>query len=106
MSTYLYRIQTVRPAMLTDAPTDHESEVTTQHFNYLKDLTEKGVVILAGRSTNTDYSSFGIIIFNADSDEAAQQIVDNDPAVQNRVMRAELYPYRMALFNPDASAKE
>jgi uncharacterized protein len=102
MPTYLYKIQVVRLAMLTDAPTEEESAMTSLHFNYLKDLTEKGVVLLAGRTQNTGYSSFGIIIFNAESDHAAQAIVDNDPVVKNRIMRAELYPYSIALFNADA----
>jgi len=29
-----------------------------------------------------------------------QDIVANDPAVKHRVMRAEWYPYRLALFAP------
>ena len=41
------------------------------HYNYLKALTDQGVVILAGRTLNTDESSFGIVIFRADSEEAA-----------------------------------
>lgn len=60
---------------------------------------EKGTVILAGRTQNTDYSSFGIVIFKAESPEQARSIVENDPVVKNMVMRAELYPYRIALFN-------
>ena len=96
---YLYKIQPVRPAMLTDSPTPEEEAITAQHFAYLQDLTQKGVVILAGRTTNDDYSSFGIIIFQAESEAAARQIVEDDPVVKNRVMRAELYPYRIALLN-------
>jgi uncharacterized protein len=105
MPMYLYKIQVVRPAMLTDGPTVEESDFTSQHFNYLKDLEQQGVVILAGRTQNDDYSSFGIVIFNAESDDAAQAIVDNDPVVKNRIMRAELYPYSIAIFNPDSVAK-
>ncbi len=98
---YLYRIQPTRPAMLTDGPTEREAELVGQHFNYLKQLMEQGVVILAGRTQNTDPSSFGIIIFNAGSEEAAEAVVQNDPAVRNGVMRAELFPYRIALLAPD-----
>jgi uncharacterized protein YciI len=104
MPTYLYKIQVVRPAMLSDGPTAEESDVTSQHFEYLKDLEQKGIVILAGRTQNDDYSSFGIVIFNAESDDAAQAIVDNDPVVKKRIMRAELYPYSIAIFNPDSAA--
>lgn len=75
-----------------------ETAVVNQHFNYLKDLQEKGVVILAGRTLNTDESSFGIVIFDAHTEEEAQIIVENDPAIRQGVMQAELYPYRIALM--------
>ena len=94
---YLYRIQAVRPAMITDGPTEDEARIVSEHFDYLQQLTQAGVVLLAGRTLNEDYSTFGIIIFRADSIAAARRIVDSDPAVRQRVMRAELYPYRIAL---------
>ena len=87
--------------MLTEGPTETESRIVSDHFSYLKDLTEKGTVILAGRTQNTDHSSFGIIIFEADTEEVARRIVDNDPVVKNRVMRAELYPYKMTLLRAE-----
>lgn len=98
---YLYRIQPTRPSMLTDGPTEQEAAIVGQHFNYLKELVEQGVVILAGRTQNTDPSSFGIVIFNAESDAAAEAIVAGDPAVAQHVMRADLFPYRIALLAPE-----
>ncbi len=72
------------------------------HINFTgfrnKAFILSGVVILAGRTLNTDESSFGIVIFQAESEKAARQVVNNDPAVRQRVMRAELYPYRIALM--------
>jgi len=59
------------------------------------------VVILAGGTHNTDNRSFGIVLFNAETVEAARKIMLNDPAVKNKVFRAELFPYKMALFGPD-----
>ena len=105
MQQYLYRIQVVRPEMLTEGPTETEAQVVSDHFVYLKDLVEKGVVILAGRTQNNDYSSFGIIIFNAESDAQARIIVENDPAVKNRVMRAELFPYKIALLRTENASQ-
>ena len=87
--------------MLTSGSTEFESRIVSEHFNYLKQLTKDGVVILAGRTQNTDYSSFGIVLFNAETIEAAREIMFNDPAVKNKVFRAELFPYKMALFGPD-----
>lgn len=72
----------------------------------MKGLTEQGVVILAGRTLNTDESSFGIVIFKAGSEEQAREIVNNDPAVRQGGMRAELYPYRVALIANDFELQE
>jgi uncharacterized protein YciI len=105
MPLYLYKIQPVRPAMLTE-PTPEESAIVGQHFAYLKDLLAKGVLLLAGRTLTTDYSSFGIGIFKADDDAAMQALAANDPAVAQRVMRAEWYPYRVALLAEDWQLNE
>ncbi|HEY4823261.1 MAG TPA: YciI family protein [Candidatus Bathyarchaeia archaeon] len=101
MQHYLYKIQPVRLEMLSEGPTEAESRIVSDHFSYLKDLVERGAVILAGRTLNNDYSSFGIIIFKAESEDQARETVRNDPAVKNNVMRAELYPYRIALLKAE-----
>jgi len=101
LEQFLYRIQPVRHDMLTSGANESESRIISDHFNYLKRLTENGVVILAGRTQTTDYSSFGIVLLKAETIEAARQIMLNDPAVKNNVFRAELYPYKTSLFNPD-----
>ena len=98
---FLYKIQPVRPAMLTEGSTETESKTVSEHFEYLKSLTEKGTVMLAGRTQNRDYSSFGIVIFSAESEEKAREIMSNDPAVKNRVFPAELFPYKNSLFKPE-----
>ena len=95
---FLYTIQTTRPEMLLEGPTPEESEIVTRHFNYLQGLLEKQVVILAGRTQNTDPSSFGIVIIQAETEQAAKQIMENDPAVKHKIMKAKLYPYRIALM--------
>lgn len=94
---YLYKIQPTRTEMLTRGPTPEEEASVEEHFAYLQALTESGVVILAGRTLNTDESSFGIVVFEAETDEAAASIMNDDPAIRDGVMRAELFPYRIAL---------
>jgi uncharacterized protein YciI len=104
---YLYLIQPTRPAMLADGPTPQEDETISRHFDYLKALTDQGIVILAGRTLNIDESSFGIVIFKAECEEVAHAIMNNDPAVQAGLtlaparsagVRARLFPYRIALM--------
>ena len=101
MRQFLYRIQPVRPEMLTEGRTELESQVISEHFSYLKALMEQGIVMMAGRTENSDHSSFGLVIFKAESEKLAREIMHDDPAVKKRVMRAELYPYHIAIFKPE-----
>jgi len=96
---YLYIIQPKRLGMLTEEPTTHERETMAKHFAYLQQLTEQGILILAGRTLNNDVDTIGIAIVNALSEEEARRIVDKDPAVSQGVMNARLYPYRVAFIS-------
>jgi uncharacterized protein YciI len=98
MNEYLYLIRPTRLEMLIES-TPEEDPIVGQHFLWLKQLAEQGAVLLAGRTLNTDATTFGIVIFRAESDAAAQELMHDDPAVRQRVMRAELYPYRVALLS-------
>ena len=98
MSEWLYYLRPARLGMVTEGSTPEEAEIVGHHFNYLKDLTEKGVMILMGRTQNNDESTFGIAIFEAEDEAAARAIMENDPAVKNGVMTATLYPYKVALM--------
>lgn len=95
---YLYKLHPTRPEMLSEGPTEAEAAILSGHFTYLRDLADRGVVFLAGRTQNTDERAFGLVIFYANSDEAAREIVGGDPAVQHGLMRAELYPYKIAVM--------
>ena len=95
---YLYKIQPTRLEMLTHGPTPEEAAIVSQHFLYLKDLAERGVVVLAGRTLNTDETAFGIAILHASSEEVACDIMNKDPAVEHGIMHAQLYPYRIAVM--------
>jgi uncharacterized protein YciI len=98
MNQYLYFLKPARLGMVTEGPTPEEAETVSRHFAYLEDLTEKGVMILMGRTQNRDETTFGIAIFEAEDESAARMIMEADPAVRAGVMRAELYPYRIALM--------
>ena len=95
---FLYKIQPSRPKMLTEGPTSQEAERVSQHFEYLQALLSDGKLIMAGRTQNTDKSSFGVVIFRVNSELEARKIMESDPAVKHGVMRAELFPYKVALI--------
>lgn len=98
MKQFLYQLTPMRSDMLEYGLTDRENEITESHFAYLSDLKDKGVVKLAGRTTHTDASSFGVVIFEAEDEEAARLIMANDPAVKDGVLAAQLFPFNIALM--------
>ncbi len=96
---FLYTIQPTREELLTEGPTPKEERIIGLHYNYLKDLTDKNVLILAGRTQNVDPTSFGIVIYKAISEEKAREIMENDPAVKEGIFSAKLFPYKLSLFS-------
>jgi len=94
---YLYRIDPSRPEMLSQGMTDEESRVMKQHYEYMQHLLRQGHLILAGRTQNPDESAFGVVIFEADTEDDAHLIMMNDPAVNLGVVNAWLFPYKVAL---------
>jgi uncharacterized protein YciI len=98
MRQWLYLLKPARLGMVTEGPTPEEAEIVSRHFAYLEGLTEKGVMLLVGRTQNADESTFGIAVFEAEDESAARAIMEADPAVVGGVMRAALYPYKVALM--------
>ena len=86
--------------MVTLGPTEAEAKVLREHFVHLDQLVSQGTVLMAGRTLNNDERTFGMVIFVASSVAEAERIVNEDPAVRGGVMRAELFPYRIALWSP------
>ncbi len=100
---FLYKLQPTRADMLKTGPTVGERDAIEKHYYRLKELTKKGIVILAGRTLNTDDASFGIVIFRAASEGAACDIMNEDPAVKNGVMNATLFPFQVSLMKGEPS---
>lgn len=99
MKQFLYKITPTRLGMVEVGPTEEEAEIVGEHFRYLTSLTEKGTVLVFGRTQNPDANTFGLAIFRAESESEARSIMENDPAVKQGVMRAELFPYKVAGLN-------
>ena len=97
MAEFLYRLRLARPGMFDDGGTPDEQSALADHFTYLERLHGDGVVRLAGRTTTKDERAFGIVVFQADGNEAARDIMNADPAIEHGVMRATLHPFRIAL---------
>ena len=75
--------------------TEEEGNIMGVHFEYLKDLLDKGKLILAGPETTC---KFGIAVIEAESEDEARNIMMNDPAVSSGIVSPELYPFRVSLI--------
>jgi uncharacterized protein len=98
MEQWLYILKPTRLGMVTEGPTVEEAATVSRHFAHLQALTEKGVMILVGRTQNADENTIGLAIFEAEDEAAARNLMESDPAVAGGVMTATLYPYRVALM--------
>jgi uncharacterized protein YciI len=92
---WLYRIVPIRPEMPA-SPTDDEMALASAHFQYLLELKERGILILAGR-TQEEVGTFGVAIFEAPDAAAAQAVTDADPAIAGGLFAATLHPYKVAV---------
>ena len=86
-----------RPELGTDpsAWTEADDGIFTEHYERLREATEAGRVILAGRSQ--DGIGPAIVIFRAESENDARRFMEEDPFVSSGLFRASLHPFRAAL---------
>ncbi len=96
---YCYRLRLFPQYFDSDNWTEKERELIGVHFNYLKDLLEKKILFMAGRTVNEPMSDedFGVAIFQAESESEARGYMENDPVVKGKLMHAELFEFSLAL---------
>ena len=95
---YVYVLHLTSRLHDKSAWTEAENKAVGQHFARLAKATEGGQVTLAGRTTESLDKAFGLVVFEAESEEAAKLLMESDPAVIAGVMTATLDPYSVALL--------
>lgn len=95
MNDYIYVVKPIRQGM-PNTMTETEERIVGEHFNYLKNALEKGTLLLAGPCED---GAFGIVVFQAESLDAAEEFMAGDPAVKQGVMSAELHAFRISLMS-------
>ena len=79
--------------------TKEDGEIVGRHFRRLKQLHKEGKVILAGRTLNeSDPSQFGVVVLEANSEAEARKLMEEDDAVKEKIMTAQLFPFSVALI--------
>jgi uncharacterized protein YciI len=94
VATFIYRITLTEGRRPSDLTPD-QREVVGAHFARLGQLYEQGVVSFVGRATVDEPSTFGLVVFEAESEDAAYFIAAEDPAVQHGIMTAEVFPFEV-----------
>ena len=94
---YIYVLRVAPPLHDEARWTPADNDAVSRHFARLSAAVQAGQVIFAGRTTEPLDTTFGLVVFEAASDEAARQFMEADPAVVAGVMSATLHPYALAL---------
>lgn len=92
-SGWVYLITLSDPGMLTSATPEQQAKFKA-HAEYIHQLTRAGTVLVAGPVT--DMKAPGIVIYQAPDEAAAKSIMENDPAVQAGLFKAEYHPMRLS----------
>jgi uncharacterized protein YciI len=95
---FIYVLKLIPSLLNEDNWTEREEKIVDKHFAKLQVLLAEGKLVLAGKTLGIDEKTFGIVILEVESEEEALTIMENDPAVAEGIMKAELFPYKIALF--------
>lgn len=90
---FLVELYGTRPGW-PDNMTADEERVLGEHFVYLKDLTAKGKVLMAGPV----WGRFGLIVLKVASEEEAKEIMAKEPSVVQKVHTYKMAPVTVALM--------
>jgi uncharacterized protein len=94
---FLYLLHLAPRTQVESAWSAADHAAVDEHFKRLQQAAAAGKVILAGRTDEPPDKTFGIVIFEAESEDAARKFMEDDPAVKAGVMTATLHPYAVAL---------
>lgn len=95
---FIYVLRLEKAMYDSAAWTPEKSKIVQEHFAYLQKLHSDGILVLAGRAETDLDKTFGIVVFEAASLEEAKLIAESDPAVKNKIMNVEVFPFGIALL--------
>lgn len=101
---YIYVLKLIERLVHEEGWTATDKSIVSRHFEKLVALKESGKLVLAGRTTHEGEDSFGIVILDTEEDDA-RKLMNEDPAVAEGIMTAELFPYRVALISEENVSK-
>ena len=81
--------------------TEETNKTLGAHWNYLVGLNAQGIIKLVGRTNyEIDHDeNRGISIFEAESLEKANELLNSDPCILNGVMKGKVHPFSTFMYN-------
>lgn len=76
------------------AATPEQHELFQRHGAYLEELHARGVVRFAGRCFD---GPLALVVVDAEDEDVARRVMEEDPPVAAGVQEAELYPFAVFL---------
>lgn len=95
MTEWIYFIHPPREDF-AETMTAEEKSVWAEHFQRLQQLLADGQLIIAGPTLGT--VNTGVAVFEAADEQAARQVMDDDPIISGGYARGELRPFRVSLL--------
>ncbi len=92
---FMIRIEAVRPEFPKNM-TDEERRLGMEHMRYLKRLENEGKLIYAGQVWDPKHF-WGISVLNVPDPQAAAAILEADPAIQGKLLKGEVFPFRTVI---------
>ncbi|OXA77723.1 Uncharacterized conserved protein YciI, contains a putative active-site phosphohistidine [Flavobacterium aquidurense] len=77
----------------TTASKEETQKLFEGHMANISKLAKEGKLVVAGPFMKNDRNYRGIYIFNVETVEEAQKLVATDPAIQAKLLEAELTPW-------------
>ncbi len=96
LKQFIYVLKLVPRLHDDSAWTDADKAAIAGHVANFKAATASGQLMLAGRTLDPADKTFGIAIFTATDEAAANAFMNADPCVVAKVMTAQLHPFHAA----------
>jgi uncharacterized protein YciI len=93
---FLLRVEVVRKDFTFQNITPDEMKIAGAHMAYLRSLEAEGKLTYAGQVFDPK-GLWGITVVNAPAAEAAEALLEADPAVKAGFFRGEVIPFRAVL---------
>jgi uncharacterized protein YciI len=101
---YLLRLEPVRKDFSLQNLTEDERRIVMEHAAFLKRMQSEGKLVFAGQAFDPNRGFWGILVVNANDPKLAAELMNADPAIQQKLVRGEVIPFRTVIMGPAADS--